>query len=86
MAQLVEQRIRNAWVGGSSPPGGSERKKIAGLDPAIFLFIVSSMKSRCKRLIFFTSIYVYQTTINIKRTGISVRMPVPNFTNIRVIY
>ncbi len=24
MAQLVEQRIRNAWVGGSSPPGGSK--------------------------------------------------------------
>jgi ABC-type transporter Mla subunit MlaD len=23
LAQLVEQRIRNAWVGGSSPPGGS---------------------------------------------------------------
>ena len=23
MAQLVEQRIRNAWVGGSSPPIGS---------------------------------------------------------------
>ena len=22
MAQLVEQRIRNAWVGGSSPPIG----------------------------------------------------------------
>ena len=25
VAQLVEQRIRNAWVGGSSPPSGSER-------------------------------------------------------------
>ena len=25
MAQLVEQRIRNAWVGGSSPPGGSAK-------------------------------------------------------------
>ena len=24
MAQLVEQRIRNAWVGGSSPPIGSK--------------------------------------------------------------
>lgn len=23
VAQSVEQRIRNAWVGGSSPPGGS---------------------------------------------------------------
>ena len=25
VAQLVEQRIRNAWVGGSSPPSGSKR-------------------------------------------------------------
>ena len=25
VAQLVEQRIRNAWVGGSSPPSGSQR-------------------------------------------------------------
>ena len=25
VAQLVEQRIRNAWVGGSSPPSGSNR-------------------------------------------------------------
>ncbi len=25
VAQLVEQRIRNAWVGGSSPPSGSEK-------------------------------------------------------------
>ena len=27
LAQLVEQRIRNAWVGGSSPPFGSKRKR-----------------------------------------------------------
>ena len=26
VAQLVEQRIRNAWVGGSSPPGSFENK------------------------------------------------------------
>ena len=26
LAQLVEQRIRNAWVGGSSPPSGSKNK------------------------------------------------------------
>ena len=26
VAQLVEQRIRNAWVGGSSPPSGSREK------------------------------------------------------------
>ena len=25
MAQLVEQRIRNAWVAGSSPAGGSKQ-------------------------------------------------------------
>ena len=25
LAQLVEQRIRNAWVAGSSPVGGSKR-------------------------------------------------------------
>ncbi len=25
LAQLVEQRIRNAWVGGSSPPFGSKQ-------------------------------------------------------------
>ena len=28
MAQLVEQRIRNAWVGGSSPPSGSKRTTV----------------------------------------------------------
>ena len=27
VAQLVEQRIRNAWVGGSSPPSGSKGDK-----------------------------------------------------------
>ena len=27
IAQLVEQRIRNAWVGGSSPPLGSINKQ-----------------------------------------------------------
>ncbi len=27
MAQLVEQRIRNAWVAGSSPAIGSSRQK-----------------------------------------------------------
>ena len=27
LAQLVEQRIRNAWVGGSSPPFGSNDEK-----------------------------------------------------------
>ena len=27
VAQSVAQRIRNAWVGGSSPPGSSENKR-----------------------------------------------------------
>ena len=27
MAQLVEQRIRNAWVAGSSPASGSTKKR-----------------------------------------------------------
>ena len=27
VAQLVEQRIRNAWVAGSSPASGSKQKK-----------------------------------------------------------
>ena len=30
VAQLVEQRIRNAWVGGSSPPSGSKAKNVVG--------------------------------------------------------
>ncbi len=29
MAQLVEQRIRNAWVAGSSPAIGSPRQNIS---------------------------------------------------------
>ena len=32
MAQLVEQRIRNAWVGGSSPPIGSTLIKFLYLE------------------------------------------------------
>ena len=31
MAQLVEQRIRNAWVAGSSPAIGSPRQKSLSL-------------------------------------------------------
>ena len=37
MAQLVEQRIRNAWVGGSSPPIGSNRRNAFVL---LFRFII----------------------------------------------
>ena len=36
VAQLVEQRIRNAWVAGSSPASGSKRKKKAS---ALFFFL-----------------------------------------------
>ena len=31
VAQLVEQRIRNAWVGGSSPPSGSKKERFLPL-------------------------------------------------------
>ena len=39
LAQLVEQRIRNAWVGGSSPLGGSSIWSIAEISNGPFLFI-----------------------------------------------
>ena len=39
MAQLVEQRIRNAWVAGSSPASGSTRRK--GLSPSSSFFLSS---------------------------------------------
>ena len=35
VAQLVEQRIRNAWVAGSSPASGSKRRKRVS---ALFFF------------------------------------------------
>ena len=38
LAQLVEQRIRNAWVGGSSPPFGSKREYITFFIPAMFIY------------------------------------------------
>ena len=41
MAQLVEQRIRNAWVGGSSPPSGSKISKGEfGKNSPLFFFCV----------------------------------------------
>ncbi len=43
VAQLVEQRIRNAWVGGSSPPSGSQ-------GTFGFLFYIVSIKNFCFRL------------------------------------
>ena len=36
VAQLVEQRIRNAWVAGSSPASGSKKKKTSFM--GVFLF------------------------------------------------
>ena len=40
MAQLVEQRIRNAWVAGSSPAIGSPRPK------ALILFRTAELAHR----------------------------------------
>ena len=43
MAQLVEQRIRNAWVGGSSPPIGSRQEK-RGTFLSFFVYMLSTAK------------------------------------------
>ena len=40
MAQLVEQRIRNAWVAGSSPASGSKRRKRVS---TLFFFFLCSL-------------------------------------------
>ena len=40
MAQLVEQRIRNAWVAGSSPAIGSPRKE------SLILFSIAELAHR----------------------------------------
>ena len=50
MAQLVEQRIRNAWVGGSSPPSGSRKKsadnqQVGYIQPVVFLFLSAIFKA-----------------------------------------
>ena len=50
MAQLVEQRIRNAWVGGSSPPSGSRKKstdnqQVRHIQPVVFLFLSAIFKA-----------------------------------------
>ena len=39
VAQLVEQRIRNAWVGGSNPSGGSTHPSVLAF--AIFSGLVA---------------------------------------------
>src|ERR1035437_4816473 len=59
LAQLVEQRIRNAWVGGSSPPGGSlasqshlrPNSRIVGYGTALAVGVLA--------LLFSWRIYVY---------------------------
>ncbi len=38
LAQLVEQRIRNAWVGGSSPPFGSDGQRLLFFYVCAFFF------------------------------------------------
>ena len=38
LAQLVEQRIRNAWVGGSSPPFGSKMPLPLTEEVSLFLY------------------------------------------------
>ena len=44
MAQLVEQRIRNAWVGGSSPPSGSKiNKGEFGKNSPLFFSVILKM-------------------------------------------
>ena len=35
MAQLVEQRIRNAWVAGSSPARGSFQHYLCGISTSV---------------------------------------------------
>ena len=40
VAQLVEQRIRNAWVAGSSPASGSKRRKRVS---TLFFFFLCSL-------------------------------------------
>ena len=42
VAQLVEQRIRNAWVAGSSPASGSKTKK-EGFMPSFCFYAIHPM-------------------------------------------
>ena len=48
MAQLVEQRIRNAWVAGSSPAIGSLNQQTSQ-DPPFWLFFLLSDNSSVGR-------------------------------------
>ena len=66
MAQMVEQRIRNARVKGSSPFGGSNLKNRNPLGFAVFYFILTKYEFkdiRRKTLLFplFPSSFAYNT-------------------------
>ena len=50
MAQLVEQRIRNAWVGGSSPPIGSRQEK-RGTFLSFFVYHAEHCKNLARKSI-----------------------------------
>ena len=52
LAQLVEQRIRNAWVGGSSPPSGSRE------DFGLLFFVKKCVRS-CVFAIFVVSLRTF---------------------------
>ena len=45
MAQLVEQRIRNAWVAGSSPAIGSLNQQTSQDPPFWLFFLLSGISS-----------------------------------------
>ena len=48
MAQLVEQRIRNAWVAGSSPAVGSiEQPQVRSIFLACFLLPKTFLSGQC---------------------------------------
>ena len=49
MAQLVEQRIRNAWVPGSSPGSGSETKTSSIGCGFCFVHINIALRKKCRQ-------------------------------------
>ena len=62
MAQLVEQRIRNAWVGGSSPPIGSRQEK-RGTFLSFFVYMLSAAKIWLEKVSKDTPDFVTQKTL-----------------------
>ena len=55
LAQLVEQRIRNAWVGGSSPPFGSGVRR--GVAKATLFFVRKNPFPYCLHEIIFVPLH-----------------------------